>query len=205
MAASVSSSAVRFYDERARADALRAPDDPRLRSAAAFACRNVPRGARVLDVGCGVGFVSAMVANVRAADVVGVDSSSVAVAYAERRPAPHRGSVGFVCSDFLELGAPAIAFDVVLLVDAYEHFPVKTRRRLHEQIGRVLVVGGRVVVTAPTPWSSQRVRDMGVEQPFDEDVSGRDLEALAADLGGRLVAREVHVDGFAYWHAVVRT
>lgn len=194
-----------FYDRRAARDAERAPDDPRLQAATAFAVRHVDRGGRVLDVGCGVGFVSSMVANIRGADVVGIDRSSAAVALAERRPAPHRGSVGFVCADFLELGAPAIAFDVVLLIDAYEHFAVKVRRRLHEAIGQVLAAGGRVVVTAPTPWASQRVRDMGAEQPVDEDVSGRDLEALAVDLGGRLSVRQVAVDGFEYWHAMVQT
>jgi ubiquinone/menaquinone biosynthesis C-methylase UbiE len=103
-----------------------------------FLCRaGLARGMRVLDVGCGVGDVSILAADLVGSSglVVGVDRSTEAIAIAEKRVAISHpsGTVRFVVSE-LDAMDIDMRFDAVIgrLVLMYQPDPVAALRRLRQ-------------------------------------------------------------------------
>jgi 2-polyprenyl-3-methyl-5-hydroxy-6-metoxy-1,4-benzoquinol methylase len=112
----------------------------------------IPPGARVLDVGCGVGRWSRWLAR-RGADVVGVDLSQAMIAEARRRAAEdgvaHR--CRFVVADATELALSA-RFDCILCVTVLQH--VLDDDRWESAIGNLaahLAPEGRLVLLEAAP------------------------------------------------------
>lgn len=107
--------------------------------------RRVRRGARLLDLGCGNGAVTAHLAG-RGYDVVGVDAAADGIALARQAHPGLRFEVASVYDDGLDaaLGAP---FDAVVSLEVIEHlfYP----KRLFEQAKRLLRPGGALVVSTP--------------------------------------------------------
>jgi acetyltransferase-like isoleucine patch superfamily enzyme/ubiquinone/menaquinone biosynthesis C-methylase UbiE len=98
----------------------------------------------VLDVGCGEGLITAMLAP-RCARIVGCDYSREALRIA-RHAAPQ---IEFVYSNATYLRFPERAFSAVVLADVAEHLlPPQFRHALAEAT-RVLVEGGRLLVATP--------------------------------------------------------
>lgn len=107
----------------------------------------VPRGARVLDVGAGMGRVTAALA-ARGHTVVGLEPDAALVAQA-RETYP---GIDVLHADALDLG-PALldgrpqAFDLAVLVGNVMVFLAEgTERRVLTAVRRVLAPGGRVLV-----------------------------------------------------------
>src|SRR6202022_1335796 len=102
----------------------------------------IPRGARVLEVGCGTGSLSRIVADKCGAEVVGVEPDSQR---AERASA--RGlevHTGYLSPELIQqIGL----FDVVLLADVLEHVPNPQTMLLLSR--RALKPGGAVVMSVP--------------------------------------------------------
>ena len=109
-----------------------------------FRSAGLSRGMRVLDIGCGVGDVSLLAADMVGAqgEVIGVDNSAAAIATARQR-ASQAGvtNVRFVCAD-LDAFEPDAPFDAIVgrLVLLYFPDPAALLRRLL----RHLVPGGLV-------------------------------------------------------------
>jgi SAM-dependent methyltransferase len=181
--------------------------DPRMELALEFAVARLAGCRRVLDVGCGIGWSSAAVAERVGADVVGVDLSPAMVAVARRMFGGARQGGGrclFATVDFAREGRFMRAhYDGGMLLDVYEHFALYERPSVHWQIGRL--IEGPLVVTVPTPAALEELRRRGVPlQPIDEDVEVVDLERLAREAGGRLVeVREVEADRLGYRQALI--
>jgi 2-polyprenyl-3-methyl-5-hydroxy-6-metoxy-1,4-benzoquinol methylase len=118
--------------------------------------------ARILDVGCGTGWSSRLLAR-HGFDVVGTDLNCAAFGGAEER-------CSFVTSSVLELPFPDASFDVVAAYQTLEHVP-DPRQALREML-RVVRRGGFVVVVGPNllspllglramfwwPWKSRSLR-----------------------------------------------
>lgn len=103
---------------------------------------SAPRGARVLDVGCGDGRLLGELASLGVRPL-GVDLSEEAVAQARRR------GVDAVRAD-VDGGALPIedhAFDLVLCLDVLEHLFAPDV--LRDELRRAVAPGGRVVVAVP--------------------------------------------------------
>lgn len=98
----------------------------------------------VLDVACGEGYGSALIADV-AQSVVGVDLSEEAVFHA--RSTYGRENLTFVCGGAASLGFPDDSFDVVVSFETVEH--LLEQEQMISEIRRVLRPDGFLVISSP--------------------------------------------------------
>jgi SAM-dependent methyltransferase len=136
-----------------------------------------PGPKRVLEIGCGIGATSWRMARAWPdAEVVGADISRTSVEVAQacfRRP-----NLQYVAGAISETSAPG-KFDLVVLMDVYEHIARSDRPALHAAIRAALAEEARVIMTVPTPeiLAYLRAHIPDEIQPVDEDI---DLEVAAA-------------------------
>lgn len=100
--------------------------------------RVLPRGSRVLDVGCGSGFIAHHLAGVLGARVTGIDV---------RRSAD--APIEYVSFDGARFPAADLAFDAVLLCYVLHH--AQDQRAFLGEVRRVLQGGGLAVVYEDVP------------------------------------------------------
>ena len=105
----------------------------------------LPRGSRLLDVGCGIGGSARMLAADYGFDVLGISISPASIARAQALTpealAPH---CRFAVMDALNLELAAGSFDAVWSVEACPHMADK--QRYADELLRVLRPGGRLAV-----------------------------------------------------------
>lgn len=105
----------------------------------------LPRGARVLDVGCGGGHALVRLAETRPdLELVGVDLSVEQVRRARERTAKHGRRVTVVQGSALDLPFRDAEFDGVVSIASIKHWP-DAARGVRECV-RVLKPGGRLVI-----------------------------------------------------------
>jgi SAM-dependent methyltransferase len=156
----------------------------------------IPRGARVLEIGCGVGINARRLARA-ASRVVGVDISDrnieIAKEYAGAANAEFRVlDVIHGAGELASLGP----FEAVVLPDVIEHIPLERHHQLFSAVERVLSVPGLVLITYPSPeyQAYLRAHEPKSLQLVDEIV---ELD----DLLRRTSLKLVH---FAYQHVWTR-
>ena len=140
-------------------------------------------GARVLDVGCGIGRWSRLLA-ARGAEVTGVDLSPTMIAEARRRAAAAGLSdrCHFLVQDSAELDAGA-PFDLVLGVTVLQHIlEPRALRAAVERIARHVAPTGRIVLLEAAPTACANRCDSTVFKARQRDV----YLQLFADCGLRL-------------------
>ena len=93
--------------------------------------------ARVLDIGCGAGFLSNHLAYA-GFDVTGLDASRASLTVAAQHDATHR--VNYLLGDALSLPFDDASFDAVCAMDVLEH--VETPAAVIAELARVLRPGG---------------------------------------------------------------
>ena len=161
-----------------------------------------PRAA--LDVGCGFGQVSWwMSRRWPEARVRGVDLSPRAVQLASR--IFRRPNLTFSTDDLSALAGDQ--FDLVTLIDVYEHIAAHERHAFNAELSRIMTGGGCLILTFPTPAHQRMIREHHPDQlqPVDEDVEIEVIQALAAATHARLVfyaERSIWTPG-DYAHAVL--
>jgi SAM-dependent methyltransferase len=128
---------------------------------------HLPRGfrpGRVLDFGCGVGDTSrALAAAFPDANVLGVDSSAEAIAWASA----HHGDARVAFA-----GVEAVAgrtFDLCYLAGVLHHVRPDARRTVLETLGATLAPGGRLALFENNPWNPG-TRMVMRRIPFDRDA-----------------------------------
>jgi protein-L-isoaspartate O-methyltransferase len=102
-------------------------------------------GRRVLDVACGEGYGSALLAR-GAAHVTGVDVSEQAIAHAKAAYAD-RANLEFVRASCTELPLPDASVDVAITFETIEH--IAEQARFLDELARVLKPDGVLVLSCP--------------------------------------------------------
>jgi ubiquinone/menaquinone biosynthesis C-methylase UbiE len=98
-------------------------------------------GAKVLEVGCGGGYLAAPIVKGRSdVSLCGVDLSPEQIGCAKKRCRPWQDRLTFVQGSVLDLDFPGGTFDAVISVASIKHWPDKVQR-VRECI-RVLAPGG---------------------------------------------------------------
>jgi 2-polyprenyl-3-methyl-5-hydroxy-6-metoxy-1,4-benzoquinol methylase len=107
-------------------------------------------GTRVLDVGCNCGQLAENLVRDLSCEVVGVDITPAFIAHCQKKK---RDYGTFFCFDFSQMTALQLLwlgkFHVVTALEVIEH-PMDIRG-FRENVGRVLVPGGRLIITTPHP------------------------------------------------------
>lgn len=130
----------------------------------------------VLDVGCGIGLMSAWLAKT-APRVVGVDVSPRSI---EVCRALHPAGDFRVCT-LPDERLPDGPFDLVTFIDVLEHLPPSQLKRVFERVDEVIAADGMVAVNLPARLFAQKE---GIErQVIDEAVPVGEVVAAAAAIG----------------------
>ena len=116
----------------------------------------LPRGSRILDVGCGIGGSSRILANYYGFNVTGITISPAQVERAKELT-PHKCNCNFKVMDALDLKFEDGVFDGVWSVEAGAHMNNKTK--FADQMLRTLRPGGYLALA---DWNS---RDLNKQPP----------------------------------------
>lgn len=105
----------------------------------------LPPEAKVLDIGCGVGYGSALLSRT-AQSVIGIDLRPHAIAFAEQHWA--RPNITFLVGDALDVESyPSEKFDVIVAFEIIEHLPDDAR--FIEIVATCLQPNGILCISAP--------------------------------------------------------
>lgn len=119
----------------------------------AFA-REYVRGKKVIDVACGFGTGSNMLAET-AHSVVGVDLSDEELSFA--RESFVTGNLSFMKEDATKMPFPDNSFDIAVSFETIEHLSPSEQVAFLEEIRRVVVPSGTVLLSTPDHYVWQRL------------------------------------------------
>jgi SAM-dependent methyltransferase len=162
----------------------------------AFARRFVA-GRPTLDVACGEGYGSALLASV-AADVVGIDVAADVVAHAAERYRD-RPNLRFEVGSAAKLPLAEGSVEAVVSFETIEHLPREDQSRMLAEIARVLADDGVLVLSAPNPVEYSEKRSY--RNPFHlHEPSREELDAMLAQwFPARRWYRQRRYYGSALW------
>jgi SAM-dependent methyltransferase len=120
------------------------------------------RGAKALDLGCGIGLYSFELAR-RGAVAVGVDTNLEYLGKAQAQAGAARSF--FVCADAQHLPFRDGVFDMAVSVEVLSHIPPQPRKRVFEGVERVLRNGGCAYYTFHNRWRLACSRWLRFQRP----------------------------------------
>jgi SAM-dependent methyltransferase len=109
-------------------------------------CLNPTRGATLLDISCGEGYLLNWAFRLSALDVWGVDISSVALALSRQ----HVPDANLACCDGINIPFPGNTFDYATNLGSLEHY-ADIPQGIHE-IVRILKPGGKCAILLPNSY-----------------------------------------------------
>jgi 2-polyprenyl-3-methyl-5-hydroxy-6-metoxy-1,4-benzoquinol methylase len=165
----------------------------RLELAIKFVLNNIPSGSsRILDFGCGIGWSSNEIArHFRNSKIIGTDLSDKSIFIA--KGLFRNQQLQFNLAKHNDFQIDEKNFDVVVLLDVYEHIKIQDRRRFHSFINSILSENGIILMSCPTPAYQAYLRKNIPDklQPVDEDVTKENLKIFANEIGGDLIDYQV--------------
>lgn len=145
------------------------------------------RGARVMELGCGTGWLTIGLAQM-GCEAVGVDISPAAIrlaqGLAERRSEAQPGHVEFLTYDGKTLPLPDESVDRIVCHDAFHH--VRDQAATLKEFARVLRQGGRIAFIEPGPNHSKTPlsqAEMANHKVIENDIDMAEMARCAAEAG----------------------
>lgn len=162
-------------------------------------------GDRVLDVGCGTGYLTRRMADVVGPDgrVTGVDPSPGVLRHA--RAATTAPQVTYRDGIAEAIDAPGSSYDTVVTAMMLHHLPEDLRARAVGEMLRVLRPGGRLLVADFRPPRGRLGRHLvgAATGPAMRDNPARDLRSLVREAGfGQVETGDLHP--WTHWVRAVR-
>lgn len=116
---------------------------------------SLQEGETLVDLGCGRGGYGREIARSSGSDLIGVDSSTVALSQAEtdRQRDEPAGNVRFLLASFESTGLPDDVADAVVCIDSYQF--ASSPEALFAEAHRICRPGGRLVLTGAMRRSEQ--------------------------------------------------
>ncbi|MCH8270146.1 MAG: methyltransferase domain-containing protein [Planctomycetes bacterium] len=170
----------------------------RLRGRSEALCRKLmdllhPKAGDVLlDVGCGPGELTSLIASSTGVTVIGVDSDEGRIAHAVQ----HDSTVRWINADATALPFEPATFEAVVMTLAIQRMNGK---RAIGEIHRVLRPGGRFALASPTPEQLQRRLDLAffpraIRFEMARFPSDARIRTLLRDAGFGSITQEVFVE-----------
>jgi len=131
---------------------------------------------RILDIGCGVGYLTSAVQERTGAQVIGIDFSQIAIEESRELYSPQI----FLRADAVHIPFPPNSFDSILVINLIEHLCETDQRRLLAEVKRVLKEEGRLILS--TPDSNSLYTQIAIHDPTHlAELSREDLFHLISD------------------------
>lgn len=171
----------------------------RIEEAILFSLQNIENyGRNILDIGCGIGWSShEFFRNNKDSSVHGIDLSYNLIKTADKLFSNPNLSfqVLNITKDKFQF---AKKFNVIVMLDVYEHIQKKSRGKFHESLKEILEENFKLILTCPTVFHQNFLRKNKPDglQPVDEDISIKEVLNIADDLNA-------NVSSFNYrsiWH-----
>ena len=147
------------------------------------------KGKRVLDVGCGDGALSYLLARRTGAHITGIDSSAEAIHFA-RGKTKSNTSIEFIEASAYQLPFPPNSFDYIVSSDVIEH--LQNPRAMLAEIKRVFNGKGKVIITTPLRFTEEPLDKMHVQEFFESDFR----QLLSEHFGGEIEIIKTHPVAF---------
>jgi SAM-dependent methyltransferase len=166
------------------------PLDLQIEIARYLPIRNLTKGARILDLGCGAGFSSKLLVEWGASRVVGVDASEFAISEAQRKF--NQSNLEFV-HGYAEQIAEVVdltEFDGVCFVECIEH--VIDPEIVLASLKNGLAEGVWIYITAPNDYWSYRYENTDNEHHLRKYTKKIFLDSTGAILGNANESGEFH-------------
>ena len=109
------------------------------------------RGKAVLDIPCGMGWGTSILARAKPQRLVGIDYSTEAIADANQR---YGRTAEFKIGDMRHIDFPSELFDTVVCLEGIEHITFQHAPIFLAEVSRVLKSGGELLLSSPYPKTS---------------------------------------------------
>jgi cyclopropane fatty-acyl-phospholipid synthase-like methyltransferase len=175
-----------FYDAFVPQQRRAAFNERHLFLAELLVALGLKEGSTVLELGCGIGVITSLIARRnRGGRIVAVDLSPASIE-AARASLVWARNVEFACADVVEYSAPA-GFEptFVTLFDVLEHIPIEQHAALFGKVARHMTLETELVINIPSPGHLEYLRRHEPEklQIVDQPLPADHLVRVASGAG----------------------